>query len=174
MMQGASAGRKSISVAFCGSQVISGIPFPPSDNVIYRNARKKDNTKKRIKTEQARDFIADFQTWTMIHAKEIRLAQKWFRDPSLIAVTIILGCHARRLWTLKGEQKKFDCQNRQKIILDCLAKAIGIDDRNFWSVQILKTEIDDKRLEEVSIALRPIIPKQYETVKSLFSEGKNV
>ena len=169
-MQGATAGRKSISVSFCGSQCLSGIPFPPTDNNIYRTLPNHGRTK----TKEANNFVKDFQIWAMVHNQEIKLSQKWFRDPSFVAVTVVLGCHAKRLYTKKGAQKKFDGQNRQKLVLDCLAKAIGIDDRNFWSVQIVKTEIPDDKPEELAVVIRPVIPKDYDVVKTLLMEGKNV
>lgn len=125
------------------------IPFiPPSSNKIYFTDWKR---KQRIKTKEAKAF--EFQFFEEVVPKYLpwlsQMDDVEKDDRLLLAVRLdvffprseVLNKGYEEFWTKgkkKGQRKaktrykKMDIGNRFKLIDDCLARALGVDDSHFW------------------------------------------
>jgi hypothetical protein len=119
----------------------------------------------RVKASGYRQYLKQFNDWLMMNSPTIKALAFKFSEKETLSAHILLGCKYSRIWTKKGKPKKFDCQNRQKIMLDLVAKAIGIDDSNNWKVTVEKAETEESDQESVSLVLSHYQPRKFSQAK---------
>jgi len=147
------------------------VPFiPPSSNKIYttdwrRKRRFKSNDAKKFE-EQFKSVVPEYLPWiSRMHGPE--------EDPNVIYTVFIdfyfpLEQVVNKTWgdgtkkAAKTRYKKMDTGNRLKLIYDCLAEALQIDDSHFFHVGGRKLSADGFSVEpQVHIFLTKQDPRLF-------------
>lgn len=148
---------------------LSGIPMPPSSNHQYaarvftkRNETGRNFTMAKICPTRELDLYQKaFENWSITKKIQVVkagvLCRNWMLDGFMISIYVGLCWPREKLWTLDNQPKRNDATDRIKALHDCLAKAIGVDDRCFWVSTEEKLQTN-KRLPWCFIDLFPVRP----------------
>ena len=138
--------------------ILMGVPLPPSENAIYRNSQPRWGARAargRHLSAEGRAYKAAFAGWALQHLHSLRLAAQLFAVFPAIEIEAFLGFERSRLFCKDGRVKACDAANYVKILFDCLAAAIGYDDRHFFGVRIVKHPVDAPAREACVIVIKP-------------------
>lgn len=130
--------------------IFSGIPLPPPDNNLYINLRRGG----RVKGPGYRAYMREFEVWELEHHLHLLEVRKALESTKELGIEIEFKFSRKSLYCLDGRIKRMDLTNRLKAFMDCLSKAIGVDDSYFFNVQCQKTETE--ALPSVSVVLKTI------------------
>lgn len=133
---------------------ITGFPFPPSENALYYNMPRKG----RVLSTIGRDYMKRCEIWALANAEIVRVAVAEIRRVPM-RVRAFLCCKHERIYTKKGEVKRFDPSNYEKALYDNLSRILHVDDRYFFSTAIEKCEIDSGE-ECAMIEIKETIPRR--------------
>lgn len=130
------------------------LPLPPSDNHIYFNvtSTKPGGFKQhhRAPTAEAkkykREVASDIASLALANNVEFKL-----NTPFLCILNIFFEEIENKGW-VKGKAdsryKKVDTENRNKLLIDAITEAIGVDDHQlFFSIKIKHQDKKDPRVE---------------------------
>lgn len=126
---------------------VRGFPMPPSVNNVYANVPSGG----RRKTDTYKSYEQTVSHWALQNAHQLNVLRDWVTQiPRAHAIRIdhIFHFHAFRIVTRGGKPMKNDSWNRPKVLHDCLAALLGIDDCYFWSGVLEKSPITIEGLQE--------------------------
>lgn len=142
--------------------ILPKLPMPPRLNDAYQPIRGRI-----VSTTILRNYKRAFDVWYYEHADIVHTAtrQMWNlieagRDT--FEVKLLLGFHYSSIWTQKEIPKKMDATNRIKVVEDCVAKALEVDDCHNWHFSVFKTEVPENEPECAYMAFRPCQPMTLE------------
>lgn len=113
---------------------LKGLPIPPSVN---------DYVNRRYPTKKKKEFLKEWNNYILKVKKNDKIKickflfgspkkRKMFVERKALATIRVEYMWTTRLTTKDGKRMKiFDSSNRMKLIEDCLAKFIGVDDCYF-------------------------------------------
>lgn len=152
-----------------GSQVVmSGLPFPPSENQAYvNNTGMGARGRGRFSSVDAKEFKFRMLAWALNNRVMIEQARQiiagWQTPASL---SIFLGFRHDRVWKKNGGVKRIDASNFVKLLQDSVTTALGIDDSNLWATSVEKAALPKGRTVESCIAiLTPAMPRDLDEWK---------
>lgn len=125
------------------------IPFPPSVNGAYVYSRFSG---RMVRSKDHRAFENQFLKWAFCHKAAIDKAAIELKGHKL---SLCMHFHCATL-TKSGATKKIDVSNRIKLLEDQVARALGIDDSNFWHVSAYKSDCPPE-VARVDVKIRPLI-----------------
>lgn len=159
--------------------ILRGLPLPPSQNQAYRNV--SGGPRGRAKTRDYRLFEMQMADWCARHENDLARARRLCARLDRHNVFHVEYCFyfkhedifmqndgkppKARPWERprrKGEPKRNDTSNRIKVLDDCLAKVLGIDDSWFWSGSFTKQALEHPVFPagvDVTLTLRSPIVK---------------
>ena len=70
-------------------------------------------------------------------------------------MTVYVALAEEKVYTKDGKIRKMDVSNRGKALFDCLAAAIGVDDRHFTDVRLIKVLASAWQPESCLIVMVP-------------------
>ena len=159
---------------------LSGIPMPPSSNHQYAARafpRRGEGGKsfplaKICPTRELEDYQKAFKVWADARLVQVVkagvLARNWMLQGYMLHVFTGVCWPRTKLWTLDREPKKNDVTDRIKALHDCLALAIKVDDRCFWSTA--EKKLETKKAEGwCYVEISPVRPC---TVEMQLNEGR--
>lgn len=115
------------------------LPWPPTSNHAYATARTSAGVSRRVKSSNARNYAnVAFILTKRVHPRPI------FTTTDRIAVTLLL---------YPPDARRFDIANREKILIDAIAPALGFDD----------SQIDRITIERCGISLAGAVVATLET-----------
>ncbi len=140
-----------------GGLVLDGLPLPPSSNNQYKSFVRSGKII-HVRSPELVKYRQDFEKWAVANALGLRVAREMV-EGCAVEIEAFFGFQRDRIYTKAGEFRRLDVSNYLKAVHDCLADAIGIDDRAFFSVVAEKFAVDDPRQEQVIIRLSPFQPR---------------
>ena len=113
--------------------IFKKFPFPPTVNSIYPSARNG----RRFKSAKYVEYMNECRIWQLKNNSLLLEARSILgdlvKDPNVfLKLDIDLMLSHSDLYTKKGTNKKIDCTNRIKPLLDVLSGMIRIDDSRFF------------------------------------------
>lgn len=102
--------------------------MPPSVNAAYANVSGRG----RVKNTAYRRYEKEFARWVM--EKEISRLLPFKPKP----LALYLYFYLPDWFTKKATIRIIDIANFEKVLVDCLTKALGIDDSNLFEVHLFK------------------------------------
>lgn len=147
---------------------INGIPLPPSDNKLFADAKIEFKGQliktKRVKSREYKNWLAIMDGHHWQHKATLRQISELYKGHQLHA-TITLRLKWETVYTktnkAKSELQEFDPHNRQKAIMDWVSQALGIDDRWYSSIHIVRMSYHREALNQIetmSINVKPMDP----------------
>lgn len=129
--------------------------LPPSSNHAYfdRIVRVKDRSiVKRVLATAGRSYKRKVQSRLIKNYPDVLAIMKP-NIPLGIAYSLNSPSFLNSTWPKKAESryKEFDGPNREKLLIDAIASAGGIDDSCFWQVIINKHQIHIDAQEETNV-----------------------
>jgi len=123
------------------SLVLKHYPLPPSVNEAYRNVPGVG----RVKSSVYKKFELEVGEWSLTYRKALleaftALIKGDWMGYSVFEIDFFFIVARHRLWTKKGEPKRFDADSRIKAGQDVFCKVLGMDDKYFWSTRGCKIE----------------------------------
>lgn len=131
---------------------LTGLPMPPSINGAFVNLPGRGRCKSRIYL----DFEVSFRRWAIINRQARSRLQPKPNYP--LKLILVFRLHRSRIFSKKGEIKRFDISNRIKVIEDKICEFLDIDDSIFWKVSAEKVEIPADTLEGVDVIIDQMDP----------------
>lgn len=129
-------------------------PIPPSSNALYKHfVDKKTRTVRRVSTDKLLKYKKSCQEWSLCNPQKCKTANLYLRDEPHIKVTAYISLYHHNVYTKDGKVRKADVSNLGKALFDCLSEAIGIDDRHFTDVRLVKTITPDRYPEKCYVVL---------------------
>lgn len=131
----------------------SGIPMPPSANMMYVNRRPGSVGRNgrplrgRRKSFDMAMWERDFATWAMANAQDLARARALIKPQlkpgTVLAVHCTFFFQRARVLTLKGLPKRHDTSNYLKPLHDALAAVLQIDDSWIFDGMMRKRPVPD-------------------------------
>lgn len=127
------------------------LPLPPSDNHIYETRRRGRKSFRALtpEAEHYQQAVKSDVSGLALKANVTFNPDSWY----LLVLNIVFEAIENEGWhkkkrTAQSRIKKIDLTNRNKLLLDSIAKSVGIDDSSSITVVLLKDENpDDPRVE---------------------------
>lgn len=141
--QGGSTKERKFTLEPNQSIIFDYYPFPPSSNALY-TTRMLRGRSRRMKSKELIDYQKKCEQWDLINPQLRQTAYHYLKDEPAIELEIFVGVAKSKIWTKKGDVKKYDVSNRGKALLDCLGDSIGIDDKYFSRITMIKVEVDNE------------------------------
>jgi len=143
------------------------VPFQRcSDNMAYANSPHGVG---RYPTKNLKDFKKDMDDWFYKNKDQILKIRGDLKRDMPLRMSIFLLVRPDRVWTKNGQPKKFDAQNWCKALIDCFSEIMGMDDRNFWRVEVEKVENDghtwQASVDQVMINITDYTPRKLSDLK---------
>ena len=121
-------------------------PVPPSTNGLYKNVGKR-----RARSEAYREYIHECDEWESLNAYAVSVARSAIENINLVSLELEFNLPQEKLFTKKGEVKRYDLSNRIKALEDQLFKMLGRDDSCVFEIKSVKYLSD---LNSVNITIR--------------------
>jgi len=111
------------------------LPLPPSDNHVYFTVKRR-----RVKTSEAERYVNLVRA--AVAEQAIRASIPVCQDvPDRVIIMIYFDRMEQLNWKRSGAGRRFlklDVANRQKLLIDAVMDALGIDDSCIMNLQLLK------------------------------------
>lgn len=133
--------------------IFSGLPIPPPDNNLYINLNFRGRGG-RVKSSGYKVYMREFEIWELEHHLHLLEVRKALESTKELGIEIEFKFSRKSLYCLDGRIKRMDLTNRLKAFMDCLSKAIGVDDSYFFEVTCKK--IITEAQPSVSVVLKVI------------------
>lgn len=159
------------------------LPLPPTDNHIYQTIRisKKKGGGANWGTTSGRSLTPTARSYKLATATDIahlavtNSVQFKKNVPYLLRLKIFFSAVENKSWSknnAKTRYKKVDTTNRNKLLIDSITQAIGVDDSHIFPVIKLKDSCqDDPRVEVEICELAPEeLPELYQAIDSAVEE----
>lgn len=143
--------------------------LPPSSNSIYVTDWIQH---RRILSEDAKKYKAYFKQ--NFHDHHILETAKFKRElPYKLSIIFIMDV-VNKGWPGKAQHrfKQSDASNRVKILEDCLAEALGIDDSQFTDVLIHKVQATDNQPSMVYLQVSDSTWNESLTVQQIWNRSQ--
>lgn len=136
--------------------------MPPSVNASYEPKYRKTGSGTKmflVKSLVLKNYKSQFaQWWSLVERRKHDLS--WLNGKQL-RLHFTFELLKSQLWTLKGTPKSWDASNRVKSLEDCLAEAIGVDDKHFFAGSYEKIEGEKTR---ASVVISEYVRKTHENL----------
>lgn len=132
--------------------LLKGIPLPPTTNLQYSTFVKNG----RIMRVKAKDSVAyqkEFYAWASLKADDINKAKSLLNETMELKIRANFFFSKDRLYTKKGKIKRLDVSNRVKLLHDCLADVLEIDDSQFFLCIETKVPVYNDACEQVIVSI---------------------
>lgn len=138
--------------------VFDKFPFPPSVNESYVNSRNISG-RGRFPSQKLKQFKKEVEIYSYFinTLKNKHQIQNLIGKELEIEIDFIIPYS--KIYTLKGEPKVFDIDNRIKATLDGISSILGIDDKMFFKVTGRKFSMqkgNEKEQPNATIRIRPM------------------
>ena len=166
---------------------VEGLPLPPSANDMYEPTTHKKWKVNRAGQKylgvrvgrRASDELKAFQLKCLSHKNSkldfFRIIRtqclEWIKQGYLLRVDTWVAFEHSRLWTLDGQPKQLDADNRRKPLQDSLASILNIDDKWFFAGNIEKVTCRSKDLEQSVVRIQPHKARTLDDIKFLRSSN---
>lgn len=115
---------------------LTNFPVSPSVNEIYSVIKNR-----KISSSKLRSFETAAKMWSYKNRSQVIDARKNLKEWGLYSFEIELNLHFKRIFTLKGEPKRYDASNRIKAAEDNICRLLGFDDKRIMKISIEKKVI---------------------------------
>lgn len=129
---------KRLADDFVESITLTGIPLPPSDNQQYKTIVRRSKLSQtkykslRVKSDATKKYEKQFSDFILINMQSILRVRKAIKEWNCVMqVKYYLAMEHDRLYTASGDVRKKDSSNYDKLLQDCLSRALQIDDSLF-------------------------------------------
>lgn len=125
---------------------VRGFPLPPSANNVYSNTSRG-----RIKNAVYKQYEQECHHWRLNNGYSLNYLRDWvLQIPAAHAIRIDRMYHMmpHKILTNDMRPRRNDTFNRIKVMDDCLAKLLDIDDSYFWCGHTDKQPITIEGLPE--------------------------
>lgn len=144
------------------------LPLPPSSNSQYVSfAFRGKVIHKPAPSYKA--FKAAMAYWAQLHPEELRAARTqvaiWRNQGEVFEVDCFIVVPPDKLYTQKGEIRKWDVSNRIKALHDQVAEWLGLDDSHFF---VVRAEKMLGKYESATFQIKPVIKREKKS-KSFYS-----
>lgn len=126
------------------------LPMPPSDNRIYVNL-PRGGRKLSAEAERFKKDVFAIVSDTALASEHVTLDQD---ATYMVRLDVFFKAIENKGWPKKAKRryKKVDLHNRQKLLIDAVTDALGVDDSCIFRVELVK-DCDPER-PRIEVALQ--------------------
>jgi hypothetical protein len=141
------------------------LPFQiVSDNSAYVNSPNGG----RFPHPNLKLYKKNLEDWFTLNRSDINKAREVINRKSILRLRIFLLVRSERIWTRDLNPKRFDAQNWIKGLIDGFTEMLGIDDCQYWQIEIEKVELDNlpwEQNDQVMINITDYTPRKLSDLK---------